>query len=258
MLIETDKKLLTWTAIDQIAEAPSRLIAPAMRLMSVLKLEDDMTMTITHIVTKTKLKDGVLHEIVEHMPTVFSYNRGTTRIRLNFDNDPWELSPAQQARMDKALEKNRAAEIRAQKQAEEDARDTPFNNMFRRLEEIGIAPSSSKNFLRSLLKSHTMERIGASIDAAKAMPNLHSPSGFILNWLKTNGTVGGGRAATVYFRAKPTGTGRTEFLGWENELRGDVRFKLYRRPDGTLAREKPSPDETVPSLAQDPGLRVIT
>jgi hypothetical protein len=256
-MLDTENKLLTWTAIDQIAEAPNRLIGPAMRLMSLLKNEDDMAMTITQIVTKTKIKDAMLHEIVEHMPTVFGYNRGTTRIQLNLEHPPWDMSPAQLQRMEKNLEKNRAAQRRAEKQAEEDAKDTPFNNTFRRLEAIGVPPNNSKNLLRNLLRSNTYERIGLAIDAAQVKMPLSSPVGFILNWLKTTATNGGGPVRTVFMKGKPNLSGKTEFLGWENETKNGVRHKLYRRPDGSLVREMPHPDEHVPSIGEDAGLKVI-
>lgn len=258
---QEDKRLLTWSAIDQLAEAPARIIGPAVRLIALLKMQDNMVMTVTQIITKTKLRDEVLHEIVEHVPILFSYDRGTTRIRLKIEYDPWDLSPSQVAAIEKDREKRAAAKIREAKAAERDAEDTPFNNLRRRLEKIGIEPKNSRSFLNKIYHLHSSERINAAIDVAEKKMPLDKPEGFLIACLRRSDTpsiIPNNRPSkTVFMRQRPTGSGQTEFVGWEDQILNGTRHKLFRRPDGLLVREAPASDEACPSLTEEPGLKVI-
>jgi len=262
MFDDPEQRLLSWPAIDQIAEAPARLIASAMRLVALIKSEPQMTMTVSQIIAKTKIKDEALHEIVEHIPVVFTYDRGTSRIRLRIEApDPWDLSPAQLADIERTKQKQRDLEAQRLKTAEQDDRDTPFNNLRRRLEGLGLDTKKAKSFLNMIWRQQTPERISAALDLADAKKPLDKPEGFLINVLKS-GSAGPAMSArrplTVFMQQRPNDSGKTVFVGWEDQDQNGHRYKLYRRPDGRLVREKPLPDEPIPSYSADVGYKVLS
>ncbi|WP_164311651.1 hypothetical protein, partial [Streptococcus pneumoniae] len=69
--------------------------------------------------------------------------------------DPWDLSPAQLADIERTKQKQRDLEAQRLKTAEQDDRDTPFNNLRRRLEGLGLDTKKAKSFLNMIWRQQT-------------------------------------------------------------------------------------------------------
>ncbi len=242
---------LDWETLRDVEASPHRCRSTILRLALLLAAENGGTTTVQSAASRIKASEVAVLEAISLMPTLFRLKDSAHKVELTRPgDDPNVESPRAIALRSKRDRQEALARERADKRAREDARDTPFNVLRHKIEELGLTRDKARDFAGHLTRTYGL---AAARDAVEeTMQNKPAePKSYIIAVLKRR--VAGalpGLARRTPSQTKPSGTRETILIGWSAS---EPRVKLYRKPSGTLIRVPPAANEKVPTLREDPG-----
>lgn len=247
---------LTWEALGQVAEAPSRLRGLAVSLAVRLAAADGCAEAVIASAKALKAGELAIAEAVSHLPGIFRLERRGHVVRLAVPGrDPEMRSPSGRAADAKAAEAAARARARDEAASARDDEDTPANAVRRVLEELGLCRADARTQSGRLVSQYGGPAARAAAEVARR-ERPASPVPYIMTVLKQRiMRAGGALPLRVFARAAPSGVRETVFVGWTSD-RSKARSKLYRLPTGHLRSYPADEGEAPPSFEDDPGCEV--
>ncbi len=246
---------LDWETLRDVLASPFRMQSTILKLACLLAQERTRSTTVQAAAAQLKASEVALLEAVSAMPTLFKLRAGGHRVELTRPgDDPSVESPRQRKERERREREQSTKAARAERREEEDGRDTLFNALRRKVEDLGIDRDRARDFAGHLCRTYgTIPSTEAVEEAARQRPA--DPKPYVIGILKRR--VGGGAPAGFPTRvpatAKPSAARETTLIGWSHAI---PRVRFYRKPDGTIKRVAPRIGESVPSVAEDPGFVV--